>query len=108
MCGPGSGRSGTSGAASCSTCPTPRPDPGTPAPVRFLPEYDNVLLSHDDRSRFIRPEHKAGAADAFAGSTGSVLHDGTVRGAWRLDRDKASGTAARPPPRHPGPRPRRR
>jgi hypothetical protein len=71
----------------------PRPDPGTPAPVRFLPEYDNVLLSHDDRSRFIRPEHKAGAADAFAGSAGSVLHDGTVGGAWRLDRDKASGTA---------------
>src|SRR5690606_12372234 len=29
----------------------PRPDPGVPAPVRFLPDFDNVLLSHPDRSR---------------------------------------------------------
>ncbi len=33
----------------------PRPDAEAPAPVRFLPEYDNVLLSHADRGRFERP-----------------------------------------------------
>ena len=31
----------------------PRPDPATPAPVRFLPQYDNVLLGHKDRSRIV-------------------------------------------------------
>ena len=39
----------------------PRPSEETPAPVRFLPEYDNVLLSHDDRSRFISDRRSCGA-----------------------------------------------
>ena len=65
----------------------PRPDPGTPAPVRFLPEYDNVLLSHDDRSRFTADEDLAALVRGWAIGWGAVLHDGLVRGRWRLEPD---------------------
>src|SRR5439155_13219360 len=34
----------------------PFPDPGTPAPARLLPEYDNSLRSHADRRRIMTPE----------------------------------------------------
>jgi hypothetical protein len=59
--------------------------------VRFLPEYDNVLLSHDDRGRFVSPGTRA----RLPGGTGwgSVLHDGFLCGRWRLDRDGDPGAA---------------
>ena len=59
----------------------PLPDPDTPAPVRLLPEFDNILLSHDDRSRM-------GDID-FRGLPwwhGSVLVDGFLAGTWRPER----------------------
>ena len=61
----------------------PRPGAAVPAPVRFLPEYDNVLLSHDDRSRFFREEERVQLRPVWAVGWGSVLHDGLVRGMWR-------------------------
>ena len=57
----------------------PRPDPATPAPPRFLPEYDNVLVSHADRGRIIAPEQR----EPVFGK-GALLVDGFVRGTWRL------------------------
>ena len=65
----------------------PRPEAATPAPVRFLPEYDNVLLSHDDRSRFVRPEDRAVLDRVRAVGFGSVLADGLVGAVWRLEAD---------------------
>jgi Winged helix DNA-binding domain len=71
----------------------PRPDPDTPAPPRFLPEYDNVLLSHADRSRFVFAETRARLSSVPGPVHGSVLHDGFLCGIWRLDRDRDSGGA---------------
>ena len=66
----------------------PRPDPDMPAPVRFLPEYDNVLLSHDDRTRFLSASDRALLGPGWAVGWGAVLHDGTVRGRWRAEHDR--------------------
>ena len=67
----------------------PLPDPETPAPARLLPEYDNLLLSHDDRSRMGDP--------IFKGRPwwhGSVLVDGFVAGTWQPER-RNGGTTLR-------------
>jgi hypothetical protein len=61
----------------------PVPDPDTPAPVRLLPEYDNVLLSHADRSRFLSDEQRRRLSTRARSAKGSVLHDGRVCGTWR-------------------------
>jgi DNA glycosylase AlkZ-like len=60
----------------------PRPDPETPAPPRFLPEYDNLTLSHDDRSRVIGDA----AIGRLTGWVGTFLVDGFIAGQWRIER----------------------
>jgi DNA glycosylase AlkZ-like len=66
----------------------PRPEPDTPAPVRFLPEYDNLLLSHADRTRVVSDEARARLFRAPGPVHGTVLHDGFVCATWRLDRGR--------------------
>lgn len=56
----------------------PRPDPETPAPPRLLPEYDNVLLGHSDRSRFF-----AEGGPTPPGWVGHLLVDGVYGGNWK-------------------------
>jgi hypothetical protein len=67
----------------------PRPDPDTPAPPRFLPEYDNVLLAHADRTRFVDDDvRRRIQAEGLAVS--SLLVDGTAGGTWTTSRQDGS------------------
>jgi hypothetical protein len=63
----------------------PRPDPDTPAPVRFLPQYDNLALSHADRSHIATGAGTHWPTDGLHWS--ALLVDGFVAGAWRLSRE---------------------
>ena len=66
----------------------PRPDPETPAPPRFLPEYDNLLLSHDDRGRIINENQGLPMPASRGGELGSILVDGFLSGMWRITRGR--------------------
>jgi DNA glycosylase AlkZ-like len=63
----------------------PRPDPDAPAPVRFLPEYDNVLLSHKDRRRVVPEGRRVPLPPGNGAATGTVLIDGWYAATWRFD-----------------------
>lgn len=73
----------------------PLPDPDTPAPPRFLPEYDNALLSHADRTRVIERDD---VQRIF--TRGAVLLDGFARGCWKIERVKVAATLLIEPFRH--------
>jgi hypothetical protein len=65
----------------------PLPDPDTPAPVRFLAEYDNVVLSHADRSRVVADADHVLLQGGTGGWTGTVLVDGLLRATWAARRE---------------------
>jgi len=71
---------------------SPRPGADAEAPVRFLPDYDNILLAHADRTRIMAPGQHLGLFSSNGIMKGSVLVDGFVRAGWRPREDKA-GTA---------------
>nr|WP_234335742.1 winged helix DNA-binding domain-containing protein [Streptomyces sp. NRRL S-1022] len=62
----------------------PRPGPETPAPPRFLPEYDDLLLGPADRGRFVPPAHR-GRNRQGNQAYRTLLVDGFLAGLWTLD-----------------------
>jgi hypothetical protein len=60
----------------------PRPDADLPAPVRFLADFDNVLLAHADRSRFVDGMTRQRLAYREGPYPGALLVDGRLTGAW--------------------------
>ncbi len=70
----------------------PRPDADVDAPVRFLPEFDNVILGHADRSRFIAEEHRSFVFLPGLRVLQTFLVDGMVAGTWKSERTKRAAT----------------
>jgi hypothetical protein len=70
----------------------PRPEAETPAPARFLPEFDNLVLAHADRSRFVADEHRPLLVTKNLRVRATFLWDGMVAGVWQLERKRAAAT----------------
>lgn len=69
------------------------PDPQVPAPPRFLPDYDNALLAHADRSRIATEQYlRYRASIRTAPVPGTVLVDGLTAAAWTAKREKGQVT----------------
>jgi hypothetical protein len=69
----------------------PRPDPDTPAPVRFLPAFDNAILGYDDRTRIVDDAHRG---VSVAGER-VVLVDGRVAATWTVKEGAVTVTPLR-------------
>jgi Winged helix DNA-binding domain len=76
----------------------PLPPADTPAPVRFLPKFDNLLLSFADRTRVVTDEVRRSVING-----GDVLQtflvDGMVAGTWSVERGRVVLEPLRPVPR---------
>lgn len=66
----------------------PRPGGDAPAPVRFLYDFDNLLLSHADRTRVMDPARRTLLQPTMNLVRGAILIDGFVEAAWRAETTK--------------------
>ena len=70
----------------------PRPDEDTPAPVRLLGPFDQMILSFADRTRVITDEHRKRVITQNGLVKGTLLVDGTVRGFWETKKARKAAT----------------
>jgi hypothetical protein len=79
----------------------PRPDPDTPAPPRFLYDFENLLLSYADRSRAIDPALTQRLIARTNESLSTYTLDGFVAGLWAIQRQRGGATLVLTPFRRP-------
>ncbi|MFI9102586.1 winged helix DNA-binding domain-containing protein [Streptomyces fildesensis] len=70
------------------------PDRDVPVPARFVADFDNLLLSHADRTRILADEHRKRVMTINGIVRGTILVDGFVGGTWRFDRTKAGAAVS--------------
>lgn len=70
------------------------PDPQAEVPVRFLPEFDNILLSHADRSRILREQDRPRVFTSNGIIRSTVIVNGFVAGLWNVRRTEDIATLA--------------
>jgi len=75
----------------------PRPDADAPAPVRFLPEFDNLVLAHADRTRLLDEQHRPRVVTKNLRVKATFLLDGRVAGTWKSERKGKKATLALEP-----------
>jgi Winged helix DNA-binding domain len=69
-----------------------RPHVDTPAPVRFVADFDNLILSHADRTRIIADEHRSVVITKNGQVLPTFLVDGFVAGTWKVSRVRKTAT----------------
>jgi len=70
----------------------PLPSGDIAAPPRFVPDYDNLVLSHADRRRVISEEHRKKVFLSAARVRATFLIGGFVRGAWKVEKNRNDAT----------------
>ena len=68
------------------------PPADTPAPPRFVPDYDNLILSHAERGRVVPDEHRKKIFLSAARVRATFLIDGFVRGACKIEKKRKAAT----------------
>lgn len=70
----------------------PRPGEDAEAPPRFLPDFDSLVLAHDDRTRVLADQHKPAIATKNLRIPAMFLWDGFAAGTWRVERKRGTAT----------------